>query len=761
MDQDLAALQSQANNCLAQGRLQEAVVLLEAICEKAPRDAQAKIVLGSALLKQNGLDSAAECFHAALKLQPDLPNAWVNLAEIARRLKRFPECRRYLQNAAGLGPTDPDVLALIGRMFNALGVYDQALAVFQELSTKRPEHADSWAAMAVIHAGAGRHRDALRCGQRALALNPDHADALLATGIACAGLGELEQAETLLMNAIKSRQCGAHACVHLARVCMRRQRPDRAEQYFRRARQIDPDLNAAFVGLGNALLRQNRGEEADEVFREVCNKDSTGVSLHNQIGNLYRQNARLDDAAEYYRRALGMRPDSAEIHNNLANVLKAQGFLDRATAGYRKAVELKPDFWQAHSNLVFSMNYLPGISGSDLMKEHRRWAESQTRQLDRYTHWENSRDPDRPLRIGYISPDFHNHPTAAFMLPVLANHNAAQILPIAYADNLPVDSVTQRLQALAGEWRNVHGLDDVQLADLVREDKIDILVDLAGHTANNRLCLLARKPAPIQVSYLGYAATTGLNEIDFRITDPIADPAGSSAFYSEQLVYLENGLSCYSPPENAPMVTPLPARQAGFITFGSLNIPAKINDEVLSGWAEVLKAVPGSRLLLVRDQLRGVAKQRIAGVLLNNGIAESRFDLRSSFPKDENHLSVYAEIDIALDTWPWNGHATACEGLWMGVPVITLYGQTHAGRLCASVLRQLDLDRFVAKDQTGFIEIAKAMAEDIVQLEHLRATLRERMEGSRLCDGAAFTQALEQKYRWMWRSWCARGNAPL
>ncbi len=525
---------------------------------------------------------------------------------------------------------------------------EQATPHLQQVLQQQPDHTDAWAMMADVHTRAKRLDDAMACGKRALTANPDHAYALLATGIACADLGELEQADELLSRAIGKQPQDAHALIHLARVCMRRQMPERAETLFLRAREINPKLIPAYVGHGNSLLRQARYDDAETVFTEAIQRFPHDAAMLNQIGNMCRVATRLESALKYYGMALKLLPASAEIRNNIANILQAQGLLYEAEKTYQEAIERKPGFWQAHSNRIFILNYLPGTRGQELLDAHKDWAVRHTAGLHRYTAWSNTRQTDRPLRVGYVSPDFHHHPVSAFMIPILANHDPGRVVSVCFADSLKVDSVTRQLRELSAEWHSIKSLSDEQLAKLIRTEQIDILVDLAGHSGHHRLKTFARKPAPVQINYLGYPATSGLDEMDYRLTDAWADPPGEpDSHSSEKLLRIPSGFLCYQPDREAPEIAPLPADATGVITFGSLNNLSKVNDDVVSGWSSILAAIPDSRLLIKNLALSDpVVCERYLQQFEACEISRGRIDLRSRVPSYAEHLATYHEIDI-------------------------------------------------------------------------------------------------------------------
>jgi len=633
---------------------------------------------------------------------------------------------------------------------------DQAVQQLQQIVQQQPDHTDAWAMMADIHVKTGRATDAKDCGRRALAIDPEHAHALLVTGIASAELGELSEADEMLTRAIEKLPTDAHACIHLARVCMRRQKPQRAETFFVRAREINPQLRPACVGQGNSLLRQERYDDAERVFTETCQRFPGDVALINQIGNMYCAGTRLEGALKHYRMALRLQPNSAEIQNNIANILKAQGLLNEAGKGYQRVIDIKPGFWQAHSNRIFLLNYLPGISGQELLDAHRNWADRQTQELHRFATWDNPRQTDRPLRVGYVSPDFHHHPVSAFMMPILANHNPDRVVSVCFADNLRVDSTTGQLREMAAEWHTIKSLSDEQFIELVRMEQIDILVDLAGHTGNHRLRVFACKSAPVQINYLGYPATTGLDEMDYRLTDAWADPPGVDENHSsEELLRIPSGFLCYQPDKESPEVAPPPGDATGTVTFGSLNNLSKINDEVVSTWSTILNAMPNSQLLIKNLALSDPAVQeRYMQQFESYGIGRDRIDLRSRVSSYAEHLATYHEIDIGLDTFPYNGTTTTCEALWMGVPVVTVTGQLHAGRVGHSLLSCVQLPELISEDREHYKQIALTLANDPNRLRHLRQSLRESVRQSPLCDGPAFTRKLETIYGEVWARWC-------
>jgi predicted O-linked N-acetylglucosamine transferase (SPINDLY family) len=335
------------------------------------------------------------------------------------------------------------------------------------------------------------------------------------------------------------------------------------------------------------------------------------------------------------------------------------------------------------------LNYCADIEPTDVLAEHRRWSEQHTASLanDRQPH-ANSPDPNRRLRIGYLSPDFCRHSVAFFIESLLAAHDRSAFEILCYANVSQTDIITERLQGLADKWRDIVHLSDQQVAELVRADAVDILVDLVGHTVNNRLLVFARKPAPVQISYLGYPNTTGLSTIDYRLTDAWADPPGrADRFHTETLVRLQGGFLCYQPWPGTPEVSPLPALTSGHITFASFNNATKVNPEVIALWSKILRLLPNARLIMKALQLGDIGtRQRFAQLFEQNGVSMERVELLGWASSTAEHLELYNRVDIGLDPFPYNGTTTTCEALWMGVPVIVLAGNTHAARVGVSLL---------------------------------------------------------------------------
>ncbi len=474
---------------------------------------------------------------------------------------------------------------------------------------------------------------------------------------------------------------------------------------------------------------------------------------HARAGAILVKLGRIAEGIASYEEALVHQADFPEACNNLAHAWLRQGEVAKAVAACRQALALRPVYPKAHSNLLFAL-HCEDFDPRELFAEHKRWAErNEPRRAHRHF---NDPSPERRLRIGYVSAAFgRGHPVSAFLEPVLRHHDGRAFEVTCYSCAPDRDG---RLRSLGPRWRNIHGKPDSEAAQRVRRDRIDILVDLDGHSAGNRLTLLARKPAPVQVTWLGYADTTGLKSMDYRITDRHADPPGMTEhLHTERLVRLPGGFLCYQPPEEAPQVTELPARRAGAFTFGSFNHPVKLSRRVVETWAAILWRVPRSRLLLHHcDWDIGDIRARAIEQFRGAGIGADRLEFAGRIPDLRAHLEVFGRADIGLDTFPYNGTSTTCEALWMGLPVVTLAGATHVSRAGASLLCGLGLECFVAATADRYADLAVRAASDLGGLQSLRAGLRSRMASATLTDAAGFTRRLENAYRRMWRRWSAK-----
>ncbi|MGE3772175.1 MAG: tetratricopeptide repeat protein [Gammaproteobacteria bacterium] len=627
-----------------------------------------------------------------------------------------------LREAAALAPEDPEVL-------NNLG------------SVLREER---------------QLEEAIVCHHRALRLQAEFPEAWCNLGNALYDYGRLEEAELSFRTALTQRPAFPSALINFGNVLRRRGRAEDAIACYRKALALDPGIAFAYNNLGTALKTLGRWQEAVVAYRRALELEPGSAIAYYNLGNVLKEAGEAAEAERLLLRALELDPALAEAHLNLGNLRKEQGRLDEAMTCYSRAVAARPDYAAAHANLLFTLAYVDGLSQARIFELHRDWGRRHAQGLARRDH-ANDRSPERRLRIAYVSPDLRSHACAFFVEPLLRHHDRTQVEVHAYAEVAQPDAVTQRLQGLCDVWRSTVGLTDEQVADLIRADGIDVLIDLAGHTANGRLLALARKPAPVQVEYLGYPATTGIEAMDWRLTDAVAEPVGArEAFYTERLHRLPHSLWCYQPFADMGEVSASPAQARGYVSFGSFNNYAKVGPRVVALWAEVLKAVPRARLVMITVP-QGEAQAALWARFESLGVARERVVLHDRLGRGE-YVSLFGEVDVALDPFPCNGGTTTCDALWMGLPVVALRGETFLSRASLSVLAASGLADFAVEDEAEYVELCRRLASDVEALSVLRAGLRPQLASSPLLDAAGFTRDLEAAYRAMWRAWCSEGK---
>ncbi|MSQ71791.1 MAG: tetratricopeptide repeat protein [Betaproteobacteria bacterium] len=535
-----------------------------------------------------------------------------------------------------------------------------------------------------------------------------------------------------------------------------------------RVLEIEPSLPGAWEALAARLIAhgeerlKNRSTPQDQtalaVLRATWSAAADPLEARFMLGYLLQQRTHWSEAVSHYEAVLAQRPGLWTARNNLGNCLNQLGRMDEAVAQYRAAMALNPDLPDIASGICSGVNYDPRCSPGEVFLEHRNWTLSFARRhYPGVLTWPNDRNPEKRLRIGYLSPDFCRHPVSNLFAPVAERHDRNAVEVFCYYNFGRNDAMTDRLRSKADTWRVIVGLSDEEVAARIRADGIDILVDLAGHTSQHRLLVLARRPAPVQASWLGYFTTTGLNTVDYFVTDPHSSPEGQDAWFTEKLVRLPHTRFCYEPWEGMPEANPLPAEMRGAITFGSLNNLAKLNRDVLELWGRVVAAVPRSRLLLQAHGLGDAAnRERVSELAADAGLPADRLDLRP-FEFMQVGSSAYHDIDIALDPFPFCGGLSSFDALWMGVPVVTLPQQLIAGRQTTGMLANLGMQELIARDAADYVRIAAELAADHARLAAYRAGLRNRFRASPLADYAVFTKNLERAYRTMWRAWVADG----
>ena len=609
------------------------------------------------------------------------------------------------------------------------------------------------------HFMAGRIAEAEHAVRQALQADPRHPDSLHLLGVIAGFVGQPQASLELFEQAlaISPEFAAAHANRGVALMALGR--TDEGIVSFKRSVELNPDHMHGWHGLGNALGSKNDFAGSEAALRQALRINPGYYEARNNLGLALQRQGRLDEAVEAFTEAVVQAPDSAMVEYNLGVALQLSGRPDAALPHYRRAVQLQPDYVQAHSNVLLTLNYLPGLSSEALLEEHKAFDAQQTRRfLPAQPSWPNAKDPERRLRIGYVSGDFHIHPVGNYLVGPMEQHDRASFEVFCYSNDGQEDQVTARIAHATDHWRSIQNMSDERAAGLVRHDQIDILVDLSGHTDKNRPLLFARKPAPVQASWLGYPGTTGMSAIDYLIMDAVTMPPGAD-WAVEAVVRLPHGRFCYSPPPYTPEVGPPSARPNGSVVFGSFNNIGKITPEVVRLWARVLDAAPGSRLLLKWKELElPSAVKRMTDAFAAVGVGPDRLELRAGSTHDVM-FAEYADMDVALDPFPFGGGLTSSEALWMGVPVVTLPQDRVAARQTLAFLHGLGLDDLAATSEDDYVRIAAALAADPARRAELRQSLRPRMAAAPMNDAKLFAQSLDAAYREMWRRWCA-GQTP-
>lgn len=626
----------------------------------------------------------------------------------------------------------------------------------RSLTLRFPRHGFSWKVLGFALHCLGRPEEAEAAMQKAVLLSPQDVEAHNILGNVLLALKRLPAAEASYRRALKIKPGFADAHNNLGNLLRELGQAERAVASCRRAIEIKPDYAEAHCNLGNALRDMDKIDAALASYRRALELKPDFADAHNSLGAVLRDLGQFEGAEASCRRALAIRPDYFEAHCCLGILLMDVGQLDGALASCRRALEIKPDSFDAHNNLIFAQDLSPGLAISALMDERNRWDAIHAAPLAA-THRPhlNARDPERRLRIGYVSADFRAHSAASVFGAMLVHFDRSRFEVFTYSNTRNEDALSEFFQQQVDCWRRIVGQSDAAVADLIRHDAIDILVDLSGHSAGNRLLVFARKPAPVQISAWGYATSTGMKTMDVFFADPVLVPPEEVSLFVEEIRYLPNVVSYFN--RNAfPDINALPALTAPGITFGSFNRLGKVSEQAFSLWAQVLLAIPGSRLILKSAELKDPdTRDRVAGHFIRAGIDAERVTMLGKSSWHE-HMATFNQVDIALDPFPHGGGVTTLEGLKMGIPVVTLRWPTIPGRLSASFLTTLGLCDWVAETPQQYVDIAIQKAQDLVALSALRNTLRGTLDASVIGDCAAYANIVEQEYRQLWRRWCAR-----
>jgi len=672
--------------------------------------------LGIVLMEQGRFDEAASCYHRALQLLPGYAEAYNNLGIARMDAGRLDEAVANCREALRLRPDYPAAHNNLGMALARQGLLPEAEASYRRAAQLQPDFTKAYGNLGHLLRGAGRREEAAAAYRQALATAPGDPALHDDLGVTLLGLGKVAE----------------------------------AEECHRQALRCQPDFASAYNNLGVALLEQDRWDDAMLSFRQALFLKPDLVEAHYNLGRGCLERGMADEALASFEEAVRLKPDAVGALNNLGNAYKDQGRLDEAVACYRQALAAAPHDAALHSNLLFCLLYHPRLAPDEVFREHLEFGRR---------HTPPPPAPAQPLpveplagrrlRVGYVSADFRQHVVGWFIERVLAALDREHFEAFCYSDVRKADAATERIRGGVEHWRSLVGWSDDRAADLVRQDRIDVLIDLAGHTGGNRLPMFALRPAPVQATHYGYPATTGLAAMDYRITDADVDPPGfTERWHTEELVRLPGAFWVYhgGPPLE---VGPPPAARAGRFTFGSFNNLAKVTEEVLALWARVLRSAPDARMRLSAG--KGTAgERRVLGAFARAGVDVRRIALVERRPF-EDYFRLHNDVDACLDPFPFTGCNTTADALWMGVPVVTLAGKTCVSRQGAGLLRAVGLEDLVAETPDGYVDVAARLAADAGRLAALRAGLRARMIASPLMDEGQFTRRLEAAYIAMWQ----------
>lgn len=741
----------------ALGKFEDAAASFREALALDPEFVAALNNLGNALHEQGGLEEAVVVYRKALDLKPEVAEIYLNLGKALHGQEMLVDAESAYRQALSLGMQTAQAHFLLGDSLAEQGSKVEAIEAYQRALELEPDHFSAFVGLGNAHLAEGELTEALGAYEKALAMEPNSAGVHNNLGRVYEAYRELDRAIAEFERAIQLDPSYLDAQINLGRALYAKNDTAAAVGAFRKALALDIKSPRTRYLLGLASQAQGNLSEAIAQHLRAIALQPDHADAFNSLGTAYQGQGKLAEAIDAYRQSILLKPELAEAYNNMGNALGARGEYEEAIEAYRGALALKPDYAMANSNLLFCLNYLPNVAAEEVFAEYLRWADRHAPASTQVSAHDNDNDPERRLRIGYVSPDFRTHSVSYFIEPLLAAHDREHYQIFGYSDVRQRDGVTERLAGLADQWRDVVALDDEQLAELVRADGIDVLVDLAGHSSRNRLGVFAQKPAPVQVSYLGYPNTTGLPTMDYRLTDSVADPPGESdEYYTEELIRLPQCFVCYRPPEPSPDVQlTRPAAAAGHVTFGSFNNASKATPEVIELWSRILKEVPESRLIIKSRQFEDEAtRNRFTELFAACDVPLERIDLYPHAPDRTQHLALYNKVDIGLDPFPYNGTTTTCEALWMGVPVIVMAGRVHASRVGASLMSSLGLEELVAQDPLSYLQRAVSLASDVTLLSELRFELRGRLAVSPICDADQLTLDVEGAYRSMWQQWC-------
>jgi protein O-GlcNAc transferase len=738
------------------GHLEEAERLYRQILAIDDRHADSLHLLGMISFKRGHYADAVESIGAAIAINGWQANYHSNLGNVLRAEGKYDAAAERYRRAVELKPDFVEAHYNLGLVLQLQGRGEEAIAQFERALVLRPDFAEAHGDLGSSLQAQGRLGEAVASYERAVAQRPGSATALYDLGRAQQADGRLDEAASRFEQALALNPDYAEVYSSLGNVLQAKGRLEEATGLYARALALKPEYAGACLNLGTALQASGKLGPAEVLYRRALALKPEHAEAWSNLGVVLKLQGKLDGAVECLERAISLKPGFAEAYSNLGAALQDQGRVVEAAFTYRRALAMRADFAVAHQGLLFCLSHSGTVGLEELVAEHCRFAERfEAPVRPMWPQHQNSCDAERPLRIGFVSGDFRVHAMSSFIEPVLA-HLAKQagLTLHAYSTRAQEDDLTKRLRGHVPNWHRIFALSDEALAAKIQEDEIDILVDLTGHTSPSRMLAFARKPAPVQCGWIGYLGTSGLACMDYYFGDRYFLPPGEfDGYFTEKIVRLPV-VAPFAASEEAPDVRALPALANGFVTFGSFSRRSKLSREVIALWSELLRAVPNARMLLA-GMPRESGNESLRNWFESEGIAAERLQFHPLCGGQE-YFGLHHQVDMCLDPFPFTGATTTCNGLWMGVPTLTLMGQTVAGRLGPALLQHAGLDAFVAQSAQDFVDKGIRWAEDLEALAELRAGMRERFLASPMGRPDAFAQSLAGAFRQMWLSWCER-----
>jgi predicted O-linked N-acetylglucosamine transferase (SPINDLY family) len=751
---DPAALYLLGVTAYRTGDIDAALSLIEQAIRCEPTAAHQHHARGAILQRQGRVEEALAAYEDAIHLQPDYVEAHLNRGVVLQQQARLGEALQAFDRALSITPGYAGAHFNRGVILERQGQLEQAIAAYDQVLRIKPDCLEAYINRGAALMAHGRTEQALESFDRALRIGPAVAEVHFNRGNALKELGLFAEALAAYDQALRIKPGLAQAHFNRGIILERERRLEQAIGAYDEALRVKPDYAEALLGRAKVLHQQGRLGEALEACGQALEIRPELAAAHLRLGLILAEQWRLEDARAAFDQAIQIDPNHALAHNNRGNVLKDMGLFQDAAAAYERALRIQPDLAEAHSNYLYCLNYDPSQDDVALFAAHCRWADCHGHPNRTYDTHAQSLDPQRRLRVGLVSADFLRHPVGYLVEPLLAAAHPDSVPIVCYSGRRTEDDLTERLKAKATSWRSTLDMTDAMLAEAIRADGINVLIDLAGHTAGNRLTLFALKPAPVQVSWIGYPYTTGLRAIDYVLMDEATVPSGEERWFVERVVRLPETRFCYAPPEYAPPPEPPPVLERGHVTFGSFNNLAKVTPEVLRLWARLLQALPEARLLLKWHTLGEPGTQaRYRRLIEALGVDSARVELRAGSPH-RTMLAEYGDIDIALDPFPYSGGITSLEALWQGVPIVTLPGSRPVSRQTLGFLRSLGRAEWVARDPDEYVRISVGLASDPRALAAIRRAQRARVAASPLCDAPRFARHFEAALRVLWRNWC-------